>query len=79
MNDLLGDKARAKLARKQARHERSKAKLEQRRRRKAMKVAVCPRDMPTLLYCACSPGLHSPRIQSGHAGVYVRAKPNIRR
>jgi len=42
MEDLLGDKARAKLARKQARHERSKAKLEKRRRRKAMKVLVHP-------------------------------------
>ena len=34
--------ARAKLARKQARHERAKAKLEKRRRRKAMKVLLHP-------------------------------------
>ena len=36
--ESLSDKTRAKLTRKQLRHERSKAKLEKRRRRKAAKV-----------------------------------------
>ena len=44
MEDLLSDKARAKLTRKQLRHERSKAKLEKRRRRKAAKVSSCLSD-----------------------------------
>ena len=35
----LSDKARAKLTKKQLRHERAKAKLEKRRRRKAAKAA----------------------------------------